>query len=442
MNAFDWHSVLTRRPDAVSNTPAEQRAFADFERRHGLPPPTDLAAVAAVTDGLDLPDAHPATRIRPLDKVRPVAEEMPDLVKVWGRMPKLKLPDGVYFGYADAVAERYRPAHLRHCLVLSGGEATGEGDAEILLNPQVIWPDGRWEVWMVAHWLPGVRRYRDLGEFLTALCGYPDDLPAWRATAAAGPPTLFTVSPGSARRIGKVADVPGAAALLAEARGGKYRARMRAVKAMAGAGGAEVGDYLVDCLADPDPRFRRAAAESVARRGDLTAVGPLIDLMEHDPEPVVRQSAAGSLGEVGGRRARAALLRAMEVGDLGVFTAAGHALARRCDPKAARMAMAEALRGGCRGGAAGSMVGVMAAELADDLLAALEHPDPQVRLRAACSAPLLPPGRLVDPVVRDRVLRALSDLAEGQTSHAGNAGFHLETMPARLSHIVARARRA
>ncbi|WP_326765011.1 hypothetical protein OG978_10920 [Streptomyces sp. NBC_01591] len=39
------------------------------------------------------------------------------------------------------------------------GAPPGAGDVH-LLNPRVITPDGEWEAWYLAHWLPGAVRYR------------------------------------------------------------------------------------------------------------------------------------------------------------------------------------------------------------------------------------------------------------------------------------------
>ena len=35
-----------------------------------------------------------------------------------------------------------------------------------LLNPMVVTPEGEWEAWMFAHWLPGARRYRSFWELM------------------------------------------------------------------------------------------------------------------------------------------------------------------------------------------------------------------------------------------------------------------------------------
>ncbi len=34
------------------------------------------------------------------------------------------------------------------------------GSAVYLLTPQIITPEGEWEAWFFAHWIPGAERYR------------------------------------------------------------------------------------------------------------------------------------------------------------------------------------------------------------------------------------------------------------------------------------------
>ena len=49
----------------------------------------------------------------------------------------------------------------------SAVEVSDIGDSAIfLLNPQVVTPDGEWEAWFFANWLPGASRYRSFGELM------------------------------------------------------------------------------------------------------------------------------------------------------------------------------------------------------------------------------------------------------------------------------------
>jgi hypothetical protein len=48
-------------------------------------------------------------------------------------------------------------------------EISDWGDSAIcLLNPQVVTPEGDWEAWFFANWLPGANRYRSFWELMQA----------------------------------------------------------------------------------------------------------------------------------------------------------------------------------------------------------------------------------------------------------------------------------
>jgi hypothetical protein len=51
--------------------------------------------------------------------------------------------------------------HLAKTLVVSGGYET-----YVLLNPEVITPDGEWEAWLFAHWVPGAMRYNSFWDLM------------------------------------------------------------------------------------------------------------------------------------------------------------------------------------------------------------------------------------------------------------------------------------
>ena len=79
------------------------------------------------------------------------------------------VPDAEYFNYGTLPygqgqgEERleYLPSML---------EVSDVGDAAILLlNPEIVSPDGEWEAWDFANWHPGAWRYRSFWEMMQAL---------------------------------------------------------------------------------------------------------------------------------------------------------------------------------------------------------------------------------------------------------------------------------
>ena len=61
------------------------------------------------------------------------------------------------------------PARFRVEYLESALEISDTGDSAIyLLNPKVVTPDGEWEAWLFANWLPGAIRYRSFAELMEA----------------------------------------------------------------------------------------------------------------------------------------------------------------------------------------------------------------------------------------------------------------------------------
>jgi hypothetical protein len=73
------------------------------------------------------------------------------------------VPDDRYFVYGDKQDSAwFRTEYLQTTL-----EISDVGDSAImLLNPQVVTPEGEWEAWFFANWLPGARRYRSFWEMM------------------------------------------------------------------------------------------------------------------------------------------------------------------------------------------------------------------------------------------------------------------------------------
>jgi hypothetical protein len=75
------------------------------------------------------------------------------------------LSDAEYFVYGEKQYSAYfRTEYLQTAL-----EISDEGDSAIyLLNPGIVTPEGEWEAWRFANWLPGAQRYRSFQEMMLA----------------------------------------------------------------------------------------------------------------------------------------------------------------------------------------------------------------------------------------------------------------------------------
>ncbi|WP_405015819.1 SMI1/KNR4 family protein [Kitasatospora sp. NBC_00070] len=75
-----------------------------------------------------------------------------------------EVSDELYYVYGEEQDSfLMRDEYLPHMLKIS--HTPGATDV-YLLNPLVVTPDGEWEAWYHAHWLPGARRYRSFWDLM------------------------------------------------------------------------------------------------------------------------------------------------------------------------------------------------------------------------------------------------------------------------------------
>ena len=86
-------------------------------------------------------------------------------VNPFGGRDESWLTDEEYLVYGEAQdSVRFRVEYLESAL-----EVSDIGDSAIyLLNPRVVTPDGEWEAWFFANWLPGAIRHRSFAELMEA----------------------------------------------------------------------------------------------------------------------------------------------------------------------------------------------------------------------------------------------------------------------------------
>ncbi len=101
----------------------------------------------------------------PISKVTWFREQNQDWIDAYVG-PSAELPpisDKEYFVYgAKQDCVKFRTEYLCTALQISD---VGDG-AVLLLNPKVVTPEGEWETWLFANWLPGAVRYRSFVEWL------------------------------------------------------------------------------------------------------------------------------------------------------------------------------------------------------------------------------------------------------------------------------------
>lgn len=90
----------------------------------------------------------------------------PAFIRIWSQDAR-RIPDKEYLVYGDTQdAGVLRGRYFRTGLEISN---PGYLDGEFyMLNPQIVTPEGEWEAWFFASWLPGARRYRSFWDLMQA----------------------------------------------------------------------------------------------------------------------------------------------------------------------------------------------------------------------------------------------------------------------------------
>ncbi len=94
-----------------------------------------------------------------IDRVRPAAEvgwfrvENEQWVDAYAECGS-DLPDEEYYDYSKGSAPDHRAAHMKSLVQISDVD-----DGVYLLNPEAVTPNGEWEAWFFANWVPGAVRY-------------------------------------------------------------------------------------------------------------------------------------------------------------------------------------------------------------------------------------------------------------------------------------------
>ena len=397
--ASDLADQVTPPPTAadwLGYPPASDADVAALQARLGLVlPPSYVAFLKASSGWRRLTFA--IDRLRPAAEVERFGLENENAVEIFADVDDDR-PDAEFYEYPDGAAHGHRAAHMKHLVQVSDDE-----DGVLLLNPRAVTPDGEWEAWFFASWVPGAQRYPS---FAHLMVGQFRSFREVQKVPSGGwvPPTLpvpsATAKRRSAKKEAKGAKQPAPTVdeLLALLESPDEKARGRAVRTLAGRVGGHGAWYvprpdLVGPLSalfarSPDPAVRAvcvAALTEVAPNG--VGPPPLLAALS-DPDPGVVLSGIFALTYFPDPRAVGPLCRFIESGVNPLISeSAMHSLVALGDP-AAVSALAGVMTNVANEfdqsfGTAGYCLGQLGGSAAmAALIAALEHVDPRVRFAA------------------------------------------------------------
>ncbi|TWG00677.1 SMI1/KNR4 family protein SUKH-1 [Kitasatospora viridis] len=173
----EWLDPVLREQERPEPFPADIRAarwlgtagagsdeIAELEERLGVRLPPSYRQFLRTSNGW-LDTTGGIKRLLPTREVGWTGDIDPELVSSWvGSAGSFEVPDEEYFVYGDEQDPcLMRAEYLPDTLKISH---THDATDVYLLNPHVVTPDGEWEAWYLAHWLPGATRYRSFWDLM------------------------------------------------------------------------------------------------------------------------------------------------------------------------------------------------------------------------------------------------------------------------------------
>ncbi|MFG1827191.1 SMI1/KNR4 family protein [Microbispora bryophytorum] len=151
-------------PGGCLRPPAGESEIRRLEERLGLELPPSYRQFLLFADGWGAEDDEYC--IRSVATVGWLRDLEPWLAEAWGpegETPR-SVPDDLYFVYGkEQDCINLREEYVPDTLLVGHWN-----DGVTLLNPQVKTPEGEWEAWFLAPWLPGASRYRSFWDLMEA----------------------------------------------------------------------------------------------------------------------------------------------------------------------------------------------------------------------------------------------------------------------------------
>jgi hypothetical protein len=233
-----------------------------------------------------------------------------------------------YFDYSKADCVTFDVKHLAHTLCVS---EVGDS-AVLLLNPMVVWPDGEWEAWFFANWLPGATRYRSFADWMVRQLTELVDENFEHTKRPGELPTVYLDGPTKAkRRIRPREEVLTFGEVLERLASKKRSHRIKAVQQLCRIRHGQAVTTLLNLLKDDyDFHVRCEAAEALGRLRAQEGIEALIAVAREGS--YASSTAVQTLGFFDDECSAQCLLQLLEEDGPSAGVAA-YALARRKDPR-------------------------------------------------------------------------------------------------------------
>ena len=263
---------------------ATDKEIAAAEARLGVAFPPSYRAFLQVTNGWRITTGF-IRRVRPASEVQWFAAEAQVTIDAWmAGAGDDAVSDEEYLVYGASAVQPLRAKYLQAALAVSD-----YGDGIYLLNPQTVTPEGEWEAWFFAPWVPGADRYRSFWDLMSA----EHEHFLYALQSSRGEPTpRVTPSLGV-----KADDLNGLVAALQNP-----THRLAALQALGNLRDKRAFEPVLEVFEDrnADLFSRECAARTLGELRDPRAVGPLIDALRVTPDEMRDRDFAALLRSTGG----------------------------------------------------------------------------------------------------------------------------------------------
>jgi hypothetical protein len=323
--------------------------------------------------------------LKPVDKLKWFKREHKDWVEAYtAPMQGMDLPlpaEQDYFNYSSDDRGSFDASHLAHTLSIS---EIGD-DAVLLLNPMVIWPDGEWEAWFFANWVPGAVRYRSFAEWMCHEAADQGNEPYVFTQTPGELPTVYRDGPAKAkRRIRPREEVLTLEEIRQRLKSEVRSRRIKAVQCLARMKGPEIVAILLDLFKnDYDFHVRCEVADAFGKLQAPEAIPPLIE--EASEYSRVSGSAIHAMARYKDEQTAQCLIKLVEDNSMSAAVAA-HILAIRKDARGVKPLVDILLSQNPKDQHTGGISARLIAPFEEAGFAALEplanHPEDTIRQRA------------------------------------------------------------
>jgi hypothetical protein len=232
-------------------------------------------------------------RLRPAEEVNWFRVENENWVDVYSEDGS-PLEDAEYYDYDEhASGHDHRAEHMKSLLQISDVE-----DGAFLLNPEAVTPDGEWEAWFLANWIPGARRYPSFAHLmLDTYRGLDEEEPTGKDRFSMPEIPSPQVPRVPAERLpGGIAKSPTYESLIEQMRSNQPQIRKKAVRTFFGKSqlrrNGRRRPHLIKPLTDlfylsEDPEVRSACISGLTEFAEDGAAPPPLLSSLSDPDPGV-----------------------------------------------------------------------------------------------------------------------------------------------------------